>query len=167
MVTPHRLLQAKVRNASGLREGRAVGLGGQSNGCQAELRAVVGCPHPPPASFSVEKPGGGGTVAVPASSRPRHSGRRVCPRSRRPRVRRPRPGLPVASSSAPGPHHGPAAGRSVISRQHFSEVTKSLSQLHSVKHSRITMGADDNQNSILKGILQNGSSFNYPGGFRL
>ena len=26
------------------------------------------------------------------------------------------------------------------------------------------MGAeDDNQNSILKGILQNGSSFNYPG----
>ena len=29
------------------------------------------------------------------------------------------------------------------------------------------MGADDNQNSILKGILQNGSSFNYPGGFPL
>ena len=29
------------------------------------------------------------------------------------------------------------------------------------------MGAeDDNQNSILKGILQNGSSFNYPGGWK-
>ena len=26
---------------------------------------------------------------------------------------------------------------------------------------------DSNQNSILKGILQNGSSFNYPGAFKI
>ena len=33
-----------------------------------------------------------------------------------------------------------------------------------LKTNTVMMGAeDDNQNSILKGILQNGSSFNYPG----
>ena len=69
---------------------------------------------------------------------------------------------PPHQSSAP-----PAGSRSVpaVRGRHAGSDTVIVVTGVQCPHCTAAMGAEeDNQNSILKGILQNGSSFNYPGG---